>query len=792
MRNTRWTATVQAAAIALAAAGTTWSIISSADAQTAQGAAQAGEPPARRGGIGRSDASGAPVPVVFSADEVTYDDPLGIIIARGNVEITQGGETVLADVVSYNQHTDTVTASGHVTILRNTGETVSAEYADLTDQLNDGFIRDIRIMLADRSRLAGNTARRTGDGNRTEIRKGVYSPCDLCKDDPNAPPLFQIRADTIIENKEQQLIEYRDAELDFDGFPFLYSPYLSHPDPTVKRRSGLLPPTLGESGFLGAFAKIPYYFVLDDSTDFTFEPTFTTSQGAVADGEFRERFANGEIDVQASVTNGQVVSGANPPVTSTNQVRGNIDATGIFDLDEQFRTGFTLDRVTDQTYLELYRLGGIQPFLTSRGFLEDFDGRDYGVINAYNFQSLQANVSDRTQPIVLPSVEYTWAGAPMPWGGKFTTSVSGVDILRETGSSAQRLSAGTEFSLPFAGPWGERFLFTAGLRGDSYQENGVQEQTILTSTVTNGITSFQLTPSGRSFTGQTGRVFPQIGLEWDYPLILSSPHSNLIVEPRIAAYAAPVGGNPSLIANNDSQMINFNDTDLFTRNRFTGFDLVDSGQRIDYGLQADWHFDSGQSLGFLTGQSYRFQNGSPFTGDNIRLSPDAPETPSGAGDGLVRPLSDYVGRLTYSPSPSLDLVYRYRFDQQDLRAQSQDIGVVTGTETVRLSTSLIELGNNLTDEETHRVQLGLALNVALNPYWTLTANATRDLAGDGALIASGFGVQYQDECVTFIANFTSNGTRFEDIQPSQAVVFTLVLKNLGMIGLPSIQTGNGL
>ena len=113
MHNTRWTAGVQAAAIALAAAATTWAMISPADGQTAQGAAQGNDPPARRGSrIGRNDANGTPVPVVFSADEVTYDDPLGLVIARGNVEITQGGETVLADVVSYNQHTDTVTASG--------------------------------------------------------------------------------------------------------------------------------------------------------------------------------------------------------------------------------------------------------------------------------------------------------------------------------------------------------------------------------------------------------------------------------------------------------------------------------------------------------------------------------------------------------------------------------------------------------------------------------------------------------------------------------------------------------
>src|ERR1700735_4655592 len=100
------------AAIGLAGVCMAWSAMPAAQAQT---------PSTHRGGLGRTDASGNVVPYVFSADEVTYDDTLGITIARGNVEMSQGGQTVLADVVAYNQHTDTVTASGHVTIIPTTG-----------------------------------------------------------------------------------------------------------------------------------------------------------------------------------------------------------------------------------------------------------------------------------------------------------------------------------------------------------------------------------------------------------------------------------------------------------------------------------------------------------------------------------------------------------------------------------------------------------------------------------------------------------------------------------------------
>src|SRR5213082_3704155 len=117
-------------------------------------------------------------PVVFQADEVQYDEQLGLTVAKGHVEISQGGEILLADQVSYNQRTDTITASGHVSLLMPTGEIAFADFMELRDSMNNAFAQNVRMLLADRSRLAANTARRIA-GNRTELRRGIYSPCDL-------------------------------------------------------------------------------------------------------------------------------------------------------------------------------------------------------------------------------------------------------------------------------------------------------------------------------------------------------------------------------------------------------------------------------------------------------------------------------------------------------------------------------------------------------------------------------------------------------------------------------------
>ena len=130
------------------------------------------------------------IPALISADQLTYDEKNGLVIASGNVEISQEDRILLADEVSYNLNTDIVTAKGNVTLVEPSGNTVFADYAEITGDLKEGFVRDIRVLLTDGTRLAAASGTRTG-GNRTEFRKGVFSPCNLCREDPSRAPLWQ-------------------------------------------------------------------------------------------------------------------------------------------------------------------------------------------------------------------------------------------------------------------------------------------------------------------------------------------------------------------------------------------------------------------------------------------------------------------------------------------------------------------------------------------------------------------------------------------------------------------------
>jgi LPS-assembly protein len=730
-------------------------------------------------------------PILFRADEVEYDEQLALTVARGHVEISQNGIVLLADTVSYNQRTDTVTASGNVSFSQPTGEILFADFMELRDSMNEGFAKNVRMLLADRSRLAANTARRT-NGNRTELRRGVYSPCDLCKEDPSAPPAWQLKAREIDHDKEQQLIEFRDVTMEIDGWPVFYSPYMSAPDPSLKRASGFLVPSIGGSNTLGANATIPYYWVLGPDKDLTLVPRFMSQAGVLVTGDYREDFSNGVLDALASGNHSNVGTGSSSS-NEGEQWRGQINEHSVFDLDETFRTGLDLQRVSDQTFLTRFGFGNpLLNAMTSRGYLEGFEPRGSTDINTYAFQPLVPGIGASTQPIVLPVANQNWQSEPDWLGGRWNLNANALDIVRQVGTQTRRLSLGSEWDRTFRDGIGGQYSFSASVRGDGYWINNL-------SAVSNpdlpsaffpvdGQPAAAPTPVNFS----TGRAFPQVGLVWSYPFIHRGDEMTELIEPIVGGFAGPSSGNRRNIPDEDSLDFEYSDSDLFRPNRLAGYDILDTGQRVDYGAKFGLYDKDGGSYRALIGQSYRAQ-------PNLFLP---------LASGAANRLSDVVGRVVLSPNSYLDLIYRFRYETSNNPGSSlQQVGVSAGPASLRLASTFIYLPAELQSQVVtnpatgqnvlygKREQLNFSATAKFTRYWSLQVAQTINLVSSTTLVngvatppassaslSASVSAIYQDECMAFIGSVTQSGIRNGDVTPGVAVLFSVVFKNLGEIG----------
>ena len=64
-------------------------------------------------------------------------------------------------------------------------------------------------------------------------------------------------------------------------------------------------------------------------------------------------------------------------------------------------------------------------------------------------------------------------------------------------------------------------------------------------------------------------------------------------------------------------------------------------------------------------------------------------------------------------------------------------------------------------------------------HWRLSAQHQRDLGEDGGSLLSGFGIGYEDECLTLDFTVNRNFTRDRDIEDTTNFSVQVRLRNLG-------------
>lgn len=708
------------------------------------GPALAQTAPPMRTSVG--DASADRRPVVINANELVYDRERGTVTARGNVVIFQGDRVILADEVVFDQRANRVTAVGNVTLTEPGAPSVFASRAELTRDMKDGVLEQFRMLFPDDSKLAANGAVRV-DGRRNEMSRVVFSPCRLCPEDPTRAPLWQIRARRVIHDQDKQDIFYRNAALEFFGVPVIWLPFFSHPDPTVRRRTGFLTPVYGSEGRLGQTLRIPYFVVLDKDKDVTIAPLITTRQRAALFGEYRHRFPGGALITDGSITYVRRTTDLDVEQPG-NEFRGHLFGRLRYDIDRNWRTGVDGAYVTDRTYLRRYNVYHHDTLLSS-AFAEGFFERNYASARLMHFRTLRQGESQDQIPYVLPLAEFSAVGTPMGQWGRWHFATSLLAVGRDFGVDSRRISLNGGWQLPYTDPAGWLLTVTANLNADVYW-----------------VTHNQQTGQ-ETFSGTLARIYPQVKIDWRYPFARELGNIRHVIEPRVALVATPPKLNTWRIPNEDSLDLELDDLSLFDDNRFSGRDRIDDGMRVVYGLNNVLFANRGGKAEAFIGQSWRI-----FGEDNLAES-----------SGIKNNLSDIVGRFRISPGPYFSLTYRFRLDARDISFRRQEVTASGGIPALRASISYVDLTDQLGNSEfANRRQVRLAASSQVTPRWSAFGSAAFDLVSPRPQpFALGVGVRYQDECCTVAFNYSRSIDLISDTAPTQRFMLSVTLKYLGEV-----------
>ncbi len=223
----------------------------------------------------------------------------------------------------------------------------------------------------------------SGNNNVTLVNKGVFTNC---KKNDDCPP-WAIEASRIKHDKTKKQIIYDNAVLKIYNLPVLYFPKFFHPDPSVKRQSGLLRQEINSSNILGSSLTAPYFKVISENKDLTLTPTLFDSNTKMISTEYRQANKSSNFLADTGFVNGYK--------SPTTQKKNNLSHLFLkMDVDLNLRNYISSDlllsyeNVSNDSYLNVF-----EQFITKSGARpKDFDTMDNHIklsLNheKFNFQS---------------------------------------------------------------------------------------------------------------------------------------------------------------------------------------------------------------------------------------------------------------------------------------------------------------------------------------------------------------------------------------------------------------------
>ena len=224
----------------------------------------------------------------------------------------------------------------------------------------------------------------------------------------------------------------------------------------------------------------------------------------------------------------------------------------------------------------------------------------------------------------------------------------------------------------------------------------------------------------------------------------------------------------------DSVDVEFDDANLFVSNRFAGFDRVEGGPRVNYGVKWGVFGAGGGSTSVLVGQSFRFRKDSTFQ----------------SGTGLEKNLSDVVARIQVSPNKNLDLTYRTRLDSEDLSPARNEVALSAGVPALQLSADYVKFEREAGSEFGGREEVSGGVRMQLDRFWRTSLSGRYDLEDGGNLRRLGLNLTYECECFVFSATITRSFFEDRDLKPDDAIILRLTFKTLGDVQTGITRSGN--
>ena len=702
----------------------------------------------------------------IDSDNVIYDKILEKITAKENTKIKINNSHVISGENIVFFRSESTIKSKNTTIIEDKfGNTINlsefnysienkllkANQMEFTDKemnvykTNNGIIdldnerlaaKDIQIYFAkgelgDNSRLKGSSL--ISENNISIIKNGIFTACKI-RDE--CPP-WSIKSKEIKHDKKKKLINYKDSWLQLYDVPIFYFPKFFHPDPTVKRQSGFLTPTLLNSSASGGSINIPYYKVISENKDTTFTPRIYFNDDFSIQNEYRqvEKNTNHISDLSLKKLESSTKSHF---FSNTKYILEN-----NFDFSE---IELNLEKTSSDTYLKGDNIVSKTRSSNNQSLLNSYvkfdasreDLNVFAELAAYEDLTKEKN-SDKFQ-YILPNFTISKLLNNNPEiKGNLNYKISGSNQKKNTNISETLLINDLIYkSNSFFSKFGTISNYEVELKNSLKKGNNSSKYK--DNTQSENYSSFIFNssiPLKRNYKDYIGNLNPKINVRY-------SP-------------------NKSENLSDIDRKINI--TNIFSKNRLGLNDSIEGGQSLTLGFDYDLKTrDNNEFLGFSLGQIFRDT-------DDKRLP---------IKSKMQNKSSDVVGNFNFQPNDNFKINYDFSFDNNLETTNFTKIETTMKINNFITSFDFLEENNDIGSDSYLLSDVNYIFDKNNSISYNTRRNRKTDLTEYYNLI-----YEYKNDCLIAGVEYKKEYYQDRDLKPNEQIFFSLTFTPFTSISTPS-------
>ena len=553
----------------------------------------------------------------------------------------------------------------------------------------------------------------------TKIYKTVFSTCNIQNKKCRG---WEMQSEIFTHNKIKRLFEYEKSWLRVFNQKVFYIPYFSHPDPTVKRKSGFLTPFYKGSDNLGSSINIPYFYNLSNSRDLTFKPRIYMDNNLILHTEYREAFENSNLITDFSINRDD----SNTSSHIFLSLDGKLDDSTNYDLK--------LQNVNNDNYLKIHDIKSYTPIIKSDSVLsshlrinKDIDENTRLSSAVRLYEDLSKKNSDKYQ-YIFPDFDFSKSiELDESYNGQFNFSSSGYQKFYDTNINETLINNDFEFesydSLSAGGIVSNYSFLLKNF--NTYSEN---------STVYDNKNDHE--------------IFGTFLLKSELPLKKSLNEGNNFLKPIAQFRFSPTNGKN--ISATGSRMDYSN---IFSPNRIGRSDMVEKGKSLTLGLEFE-------KQNFQNDKIFGFNIGNIFKDKKNQALPSKSK--------LDQTRSDLVGDIFYKIDDKFEISYNFSYDR-DLDFSNYDaITAKLGTNKVVTTFDYITENHELGNSEL------ISNNTEFNfsNEHSLKFDTTKDLKDDFTQFYK-LAYKYETDCLSASFEYEKKFFRDGNLLPDESLFFLI-------------------